>query len=65
MYVEPWFMCVNHPSSLILRILFLKLLFFIFYDVHLYDLLDVLDLVDELHLCHPHVVLEPPDHTQQ
>ena len=26
-------------------------------DVHLYDLLDVLDLVDELHLCHPHVVL--------
>ena len=35
------------------------------YGVHLYDLLDVLDLVDELHLCHPHVVLEPPDHTQQ
>ena len=33
--------------------------------VHLYDLLDVLDLVDELHLCHPHVVLEPPDHTQK
>ena len=38
---------------------------FYFYDVHLYDLLDVLDLVDEHHLCHPHVVLEPPDHTQQ
>ena len=35
------------------------------YGVPLYDLLDVLDLVDELHLCHPHVVLEPPDHTQQ
>ena len=27
---------------------------------HLYDLIDVLDLVDELHLCHPLVVLEPP-----
>ena len=27
------------------------------YGVHLYDLLGVLDLVDELHLCHPHVVL--------
>ena len=24
---------------------------------HICDLLDVLDLVDELHLCHPHVVL--------
>ena len=34
-------------------------------DVHA---LDVLDLVDELHLWHPLVVLEPadwPDHTQQ
>ena len=29
--------------------------------VHLYDLLDALDLVDELHLCHPLVVLEPAD----
>ena len=29
--------------------------------VRLYDLLDVLDLVDELHLCHPLVVLEAPD----
>ena len=33
----------------------------IFLNIHLYDLLDVLDLVDELHLCHPLVVLEPAD----
>ena len=32
-----------------------------FLFVHLYDLLDVLDLVDELHLCHPLVVLELAD----
>ena len=38
---------------------------------HLYDLLDVLDLGRELHVCHPHDVLElpdrpdRPDHTQQ
>ena len=32
-----------------------------FLNIHLYDLLDVLDLVDELHLCHPLVVLEPAD----
>ena len=25
------------------------------------DLLDALGLVDELHLCHPFVALEPPD----
>ena len=30
-------------------------------NIHLYDLLDVLDVVDELHLCHPLVVLEPAD----
>ena len=29
--------------------------------IHLYDLLDVQDLVDEIHLCHPLVVLEAPD----
>ena len=33
----------------------------LFLNIHLYDLLDVLDLVDELHLCHPLVVLEPAD----
>ena len=33
----------------------------IFLNIHLYDLLDVLDLVDELHLCHARVVLEPAD----
>ena len=33
----------------------------VFLNIHLYDLLDVLDLVDELHLCHPLVVLEPAD----
>ena len=30
-------------------------------NINLHDLLDVLDLVDELHLCHPLVVLEPAD----
>ena len=29
--------------------------------VHPSDLLDVLALVDELHLCRPHAILEPPD----
>ena len=33
----------------------------VFLNIHLYDLLDVLDLIDELHLCHPLVVLEPAD----
>ena len=33
----------------------------IFLNIHIYDLLDVLDLVDELHLCHPFVALEPLD----
>ena len=36
--------------------------------IHLYDLLDVLVPVDELHLRHPHDVLElpdRPDHTEQ
>ena len=28
---------------------------------HLYELLEELGLVDELHLCHPFVELEPPD----
>ena len=36
--------------------------------MHLFDRLDVVDVVDGFHLCHPLVVLEPPDwpdHTQQ